>query len=213
MAGTTKLKVYNGALRKLGERKLSLLTEVRESRRLLDDTYDEALDYCLEQGYWNFAMRTSKITSNPSVDTAFGYGYAFDKPSDWVRTNAVSADEYYRIGLEDYKDETAYWLADVDPLYVRYVSNDTSYGLDLTLWPETFNQYVQTHIAYELSARVTHNDKTEEKLFQKRKLSLRNARQKDAMNEVNNNNGPLGTWAGSRSEEGQGQWREGDYRA
>jgi hypothetical protein len=39
-------------------------------------------------------------------------------------------------------DEPNYWYANIDPLYVKYVSNDTAYGMDLSIWSETFNEYV-----------------------------------------------------------------------
>ncbi len=45
---TTKLQIFNGALRMCGERKLASLSEDRQPRRLLDDEWaDGAVDYCL----------------------------------------------------------------------------------------------------------------------------------------------------------------------
>src|SRR5258708_823139 len=121
---TDKLSLYNGALTEfLGERKLANLTENREPRRVLDEIWDGgALRYCLEQGLWNFAMRTIQLTYSPSVEPDFGFRYAFDKPTDWVRTAALCVDEFFRCPLLQYNDEAGFWFADIDTIYVRYIS-------------------------------------------------------------------------------------------
>ena len=55
----TRLQLYNKALLLCGERFLSALTDSNEPRRLLDHVYEtDGIDYALEQGAWQFAMRT-----------------------------------------------------------------------------------------------------------------------------------------------------------
>lgn len=153
---TTQISLYNNALILLGERTLSGLTEAREPRRLLDTVWARpATKDCLEQGQWNFAMRSVEINSSPSVSPSFGYTYAFDRPTDLVRTCAVCSDEYFEVPLLRYQTEGAYWFADIDPLYVRYVSNDASYGLDLAGWPGNFCRFVEAYLAEAICERVT----------------------------------------------------------
>jgi hypothetical protein len=48
---------------------------------------------------------------------------AFAKPTDWVDTSAVCQDEYFRVPLLQYADEVGYWFADLDEIYVKYVSD------------------------------------------------------------------------------------------
>jgi hypothetical protein len=193
----TKLGIYNEALRLIGERSLSSVSENREPRRVLDEVYDQALDYCLEQGYFNFAMRSAELSASLTVEPAFGYTYAFEKPSDWIRTAALSAGDTFATPLREYNDETGYFLAHVDPLYVRYVSNDGDYGLDLTRWPETFTKYVATHIAAEICERLTQNASKHEELRRLEKRRLVDARSKDAMNDPVGRL-PTGSWVNSR---------------
>lgn len=180
---TTKLALYNNALFEIGERKLSALTDAREERRVLDEIYDEVLLYCLEQGQWNFATRTASFDADTSLDTDFGYEHVFAKPTDWIRTTAMSASERLEPPLDDYVDETDYWLADVDPIYVSYVSNDASYGLDLTRWPATYTRYVSLELAFRLSKRITNSTTDREQLMRDLKIAKRDAKVKDAINE------------------------------
>ena len=192
----TKLSLYNGALEDLDERRLASLTEAREPRRVLDDFYDSTVKYCLEQGYWNFAMRAVQADSSSSITPTFGYQYAFTKPEDFVRLYAMSSEPTMRQPLLEFVDEPALWYANVDPLYVKYVSDDTAYGMDLSLWPDTFTNYVELRLALKACKRITGKSASDD-LVKAEKRALADARSKDAMNEPPGQM-PAGTWVRSR---------------
>lgn len=195
----SKLSVYNAALLILGERKLNSLSENKASRRRLDSVWDGdfGVPYCLQQGLWNFAMNTVEITYSPSVTPAFGYPYAFDKPTDWVRTALCSDDEQFCNLQFDYKDEGAYWYANPDTIYVRYVSKDTGFGLDLSLWPPNFAAYVAHHFAAEICLATTNSDTKKVELDKLVKRKLNGARSHDAMDETPQRL-PAGSWSRAR---------------
>jgi len=74
----TKLGIYNSALREIGERKLSALTDASESRRALDTAYDNGfIDEVLSAGQWNFATRSALIDVDASITTSFGFTNSF----------------------------------------------------------------------------------------------------------------------------------------
>lgn len=208
--GTSRLLTYNNALRMCGERSLASLTESREPRRLLDDAWNAGgVDSCLEQGQWNFAMRTSKIDYDTSVTPPFGYPYAFTKPEDWIRTAGVCTDEFFRNPLLDYTDEAGYWYAQLTSIYVRYVSNDDAYGNDLGRWPSTFSAFVDAYFAFEVVHKIT-QDKERIALVRKElRERKRDALNKDAMNDPTRFPAP-GSWV--RSRRGQGFRRDGGNR-
>ena len=195
----TQLKLYNGALSYLGERKISSLTEARESRRALDDVWDggDFKGLILENGLWNFATRTVEIDYDPSIDPGFGYAYAIEKPADWIRTVGLSADEFFVAPLIEYNDEGGYIFSDNETLYMRYVSNDDDYGGDIAAWPESFSEYAKAYMAYRASPRLSQSEDKTEYL---RKLSDRllvQARSKDAMNDPTIFM-PQGSWVSAR---------------
>lgn len=150
----TVLGTYNLALFELAEAKLVSVSENREPRRLLDAVWTVGVYTCLQAAAWNFASRTVRIDSDPAITPSFGYRYVFQHPDDWVRTVGVSDDEYMQHPLIRYLDEGGRWLADVDPIYVRYVSNDASFGMDLSLWPPNFELYVAAYLASLIAPRV-----------------------------------------------------------
>lgn len=199
---TTKLGLYNAALRLLKERKLASLTEDRESRRLLDDAYGDgstegSVKLCLELGQWTFAMRTVQIDYSPSVEPPFGFQYAFDQPSDMVDVCGIYSDEYCQVPLTRYTDERHYWYCDLQTIYVQYVSNHTTYGADLSLWPESFAKVVEADLAREIAGSLTQGDdkvKLADRAFQ---IALREAKAGDAMRKPTRFM-PQGSWITAR---------------
>lgn len=195
---TTRLELYNDALTSLGERTLASLSEEREPRRLLDVVWDSgAIDYCLERGLWNFATRSQKYEYSPSVEPQWGYRRAFDKPTDFIRTAGLCSDEYFRTPLLAYVDEADYWFADLDVIYVRYVSNDNAYGNNMNKWPKTFERFVSAFLASEIAEKLTKSDRRVAKADAIMDSRLKVARSNDAMNEPTATL-PAGRWTAAR---------------
>lgn len=182
--GATRLGIYNQALRLIGERRLADLTENREPRHLLDEVWNEGgVDDCLEQGQWNFAMRAVEIDYDPAVSVSFGPQYAFSKPTDWIRTSAFCSDEYFRVPYRNYRDEPQYWYADITPIYVRYVSNDSAFGGNLSIWPGTFVDFVAAHFAAKIVTKMTSDKERIGLVIKAERSAKRDAMNKDAMND------------------------------
>lgn len=193
-----KLAVYRNALLFIDERKIASLSEAREPRRALDDAWDNTVDYCLQQGFWNFAMRTVQMDSSTSVNPTFGFSYAFTKPSDIVQLYQMGSEDTFAVPFNDFRDEAGYWYSNIDPMFARYVSNDTAYGLDLSLWTPMFAEYVACRLAYRTNGRITGDKEKTAELKKEQKRLKEGAASKDAMSE-----GPIspphGTWVRSRS--------------
>lgn len=196
---TDKLSLYNGALEVLGETKLASLTENREPRHKLDSIWDrEAIKRVLQKGQWNFATRSIQPAIASSVTPAFGYTNAFEKPTDFIRTTGVCSDEYFRVPLTEYTDETNYWFADLDVIYCRYVSNDNQYGGDYSIWPPNFTEYVEVWLAYKLAPRLIGVDYSQESLKSRLSDALKEAKATDAMEQAAGIR-PQGSWSSARN--------------
>jgi hypothetical protein len=152
---TDKLTLYNLALGHLQERRIASLAEPREPRRVLDDFWPSVSSYCLERKIWNFMLRAIQIDASSSVTPGFGFNFAFTVPSDWIRTLKVSTEPQLDPPLNDYKEETGYWFANVTPLFISYSSSDPLYGLNLGKWPATFEDYVALRLAGQACGRIT----------------------------------------------------------
>lgn len=180
-----KLALYNGALALLGCRKLASLTENQLSRRELDGVFSRGgIRTCLQLGQWNFAMRGIQLDYSPSVEPPFGYSRAFDKPTDWVRTSGLCADELFKEPLLEVHDEAGYWYSSLDTIYVRYVSDDLDYGMDYSKWPENFSRVVEHYFAVQTCLRLTQSQPKKALLTEDAKGWLTRAKSTDAMDEA-----------------------------
>lgn len=179
---TTQLSIYNGALLLCGERFLRTVTEQREPRRLLDNVWaNNGVKTCLEMGQWRFAMNAIQIDYDTSIEPDFGYNRAFQKPDDWVLTSGVCEDEFFRCPLVRYFDESGFWYSDLDTIYVRYVSSDVNFGLNMGAWPDSFREYVEEFFANKIILKLSNSQ--EEKAASDRRLAkkLKTAKSRAAM--------------------------------
>lgn len=191
----SKLTLFNGALRVLGERNLSSLSENVAARHELDSVWDDGFrDDILEMGLWNFAMRTTQEDFRTDVEPEFGYRRAYLKPDDWIRTAAISGDEYFTVPL-DYEDQRGYWFADIDEIYVKYVSADGLYGYDEGNWPQSFKRFAEAYLAYRVAPAIAPPNL--DMAFNLYKKLLVEARSRDAMNEPSKRL-PEGEWTRAR---------------
>lgn len=196
---TDQLSLYNGAIRHLKQRRLATLTDECEPRRVLDDVWtDGARNFVLEQGEWKWAIRSARIDYSSSVQPPFGYRYAFPKPADWLRTAAIACDEYFVAPLNAMVDENDFWFADQTPIYVKWVSNATSFGLDYSKWAQSFTLYVECYLAWLAAPRILKSNDEVDAIFKRMEMLLVQAREKDSLN------GPAmfpppGSWVSSRA--------------
>ena len=195
---TTQLSLYNGALRLCMERKLASLTEAREPRRYLDDAWEDgAVDACLEMGLWSFAIRTVQLTYDSGITPSFGASRVFAVPDDFLKLNELSTDEMFTSAFNAFRMEAGKIYAEVDTLYLSYVSNDPSFGGDMTRWPNAFEGLVQAYLAAEIVGRLTTDRELKKDVEKKMAAAQRAALAVDALNKPARRT-PRGTWVAAR---------------
>lgn len=200
---TTRLKLYNAALRMCGERSLASLTEAREPRYLLDEVWsDGGVNACLEQGFWRFAKQVVMLDYDTNVTPAYGYARAFSRPTDYVKTIAVCSDENFKVPLLQYTYENGYWYANVDQIYVQYVSNDAAFGNDLSIWTQAFADFAAAHFASKIALKLTGSTEKQDAIEKKTERLLLAAKNLDASNDPTKFPAP-GNWVTSRYSRGR----------
>lgn len=182
----------------VGEGALSSLAVNRPERFALDAIWDEdPVKQMLEEAQWSFATRTMEWNYDSAIEPDFGYRRAFTKPDDYVRTCAFCSDGYFNSPLTQYADEAGFWFADLDTVYIKYVSDDESYGRDMSLWTELFRNCVGTKMAGELAISLTKSQALQDKLDAKLARYIRDAKSLDVMNQPTRF-APPGSWTRSR---------------
>jgi hypothetical protein len=179
----SRLDIYNQALLRLGERRLATLADNRPERRSLDAVWADTLAYMIEAGMWNFASRTEELQASETVVPTFGYTYAFEKPEDYVRIVAIADNELLGPTLDDFLEEGDYFYAWQEPLYLQYISNDTSYGADPGKWTASFSRAFTLELAYRIAPQIGASTELQKHLYEEKDRCLKNAKTKDAVNQ------------------------------
>jgi len=198
----TKLGVINDSLRLLRNGKLSaseLAGNTREPARLANDIWDnDFVRGCLEDGCWRFALRACQILYEPGIDPQFngqGLQYAYQKADDWIRTIGVFVDAHMQCPHDCYYDEAGFLFSDLDTLYVRYISDDVSFGGNLAIWPRSFQDYASAKLASRMAGPLTDDGRSMMGLAAQ---VLSDARGKDVVNEPTRTM-PAGSWVRARA--------------
>lgn len=195
---TDQLSLYNGACAAMGERQLMSLTESRLARRELDGAWSRgAVGACLEAGMWNFAMRSAAANYDPDITPQFGFQFGYSLPDDFVRWSQVAEDEYFEVPHTRCVTESGFFYSDLQVVYWRWVSNGVNYGMNFSLWPDSFRNYVEHYLADLVVLRVTGNKEMVELVASKLKMWKTEAKSKSAMEESTKFI-PPGSWTQSR---------------
>ena len=201
---SNKLSVFNGALRLCKQRRLSALTDNCEARRLLDEAWEDGatggvVKACLEMGQWTFAKRTVRLEASTELEPAFGWLHAFEKPEDFVTICGIWQDDYCNTPLLRYHVERGHWFADLDQIYISYVSNGSDYGADLSLWPEMFAKLVEAELAMEIVGNLTQSKQQVQLVAAQHKQAKLDAKSFDAK-ENPTTFLPRGSWVAARTD-------------
>lgn len=144
MAATTKLIVYNDALRELGAAPLVDTTTANKALLTLDTAYNQAVEYVLSKQDWNFARRRSTLSG--VADTAFPpYTLRYAKPSDYLRKVWLrrAADDEFQA--EHAEIAAVFYGHAVSPV-LEYIS-DTADNYDPVNWPPHFTRIMVVYLA------------------------------------------------------------------
>jgi hypothetical protein len=183
---------------------------VRIARPYLGSPFDltityELNDVVVENNVFYISLTGSNLGNLPSTSPGLwavtveptapiGFLRAFIKPSDWLRTAAVSDDPYFNHRLENYADEGVQLLADMDVLYLKYISR--SLGLDQTRWTMAFAEFVSLYLA-DHAVRIAKTETRRKEIRELWELAKKKANNIDAQNKPTATR-PLGQWAASR---------------
>lgn len=143
----TPVEICNGALQKIGEARITSMTEDSKGARACNAVYDKIRKIVLRMYPWGFATKRV-ITSPVSEEPAFEYTYAHALPSDFLRVvELFEYDDAYRV-------EGRYLLCYSDAISLRYVYDIK----DLTGADPLFTETLEWLIAHNISRYMTESD-------------------------------------------------------
>lgn len=194
----TKLQIYNGALRRLSNPRLTSLTQEVSYRYFLDGVWDEGMiDYLLSRGKWSFAQRTLKMFPSTTLIPQFGFKFAYPLPIDYIFLSALWQDERSLVPLLRYKLQAGVIYSDFDVIYLTYTSNDDAFGGNYAIWPAMFTQYAQAYMASQAQPLISNSNTTDQDLTKDLVMAERMALTSDGLSKPIQIS-PIGSWGRAR---------------
>lgn len=142
--------IFNDALLIMGLDEITANTGDSNRRTKLDRALDAGIvSEVLEMTGWTFAVTTTKSQYDPSVEPAWGYTRAHEKPAKMHRIDGLFHDEYLRQPLKMYQDEGDFFYTDEDEFYLQYISTD--FLTNPANWPTFFRRLVASKLAHDTS--------------------------------------------------------------
>lgn len=151
----TKLSVFNEALRLLGQPLMSNPDSTGEDGRQMRDAYVGAVNWCFEQGSWNFAIVRQQLARDAAVPS-WGYKYYYQLPPDYRRTVEISETGYPGSALLAFEVEDGKIATNAEMVYLKYISSEL---LTLTPgeWSQSFSDYVSAVLALRTCPKLNAN--------------------------------------------------------
>lgn len=170
--------IANRALQKLGEARITLLTDNSKAARAMNAAFPIVRDNELRAHYWNFARARASLASD-SAAPAFGFNLQYTLPADCLAVRIVGNMRQalgllnYRTGLEQiYRIEGRKIVTDLTaPLAIEYTTRVTDY----TLWDAAATEAFATKLALETCEELTQSDAKKESLRRDYKRAIREA--------------------------------------
>lgn len=180
----SKVEIGNRSLSKVGEARMTALTDNSKPAREINAAFDMVRDAELRKYRWSFAKRRAVLAALVAAP-AFGFSYEFTLPTDCLRVLSVG-DFSPGVDISNARnaDAQAYVIEsrsiltdDAGPLNLVYTASIE----DTASWDACFVETFAARLAFDVADALTASQSRKDALFQEYKDSLRDARRANAI--------------------------------
>lgn len=144
-----KLEIWNRALAKLGERRVTSLTEDSPNRRKLEAVYNEDKRAVLSMHAWKFALKQANLATNVAAPIE-GFKYSYELPNDFIRITALN-DKYPEARNTPFFTIRGDRLhTDEEVAIIEYVHDVPEEGIMPPLFVEALSTYIAVTLSYSI---------------------------------------------------------------
>lgn len=171
----TDVSICSNALLKLGAQPINDLSESSERARLASNLYASVRDSMLRSHPWNCCVK--RVVLSPDTEApAFDFAFQFSLPNDYERTLSVG-----ESGIEvAFKIEGLKLLSDDNPLYLRYVANETNPAK----WDAMLVRGMELAMAAEMAYAITQSASMRDSTRQELEMHMKRARAVDGQDDT-----------------------------
>lgn len=157
-AATSPVDICNLALDDLKQAPInSITTPVTNTEKVCARNYDNVRRECLFAHPWKFAITRIQLTPNTGTTPLFGYAYAYDLPTDYIRLVTVG-DDYIGDLRTTFEVESNQLLAVAGDVTFDGTTKDVRYMrdvVDVTKFSPGFVTYLRLKLAIRMSNKFS----------------------------------------------------------
>lgn len=166
------IEICNSALTLCGvDSPILSLDDDKKTARLCKINITLVRDECLEDHYWNFAMKRVTL-AQLAEKPLYGFSFQYQLPADVIRVKSLNADTQLV-----YKIEGDFLLTNQATAEILYISKSTDVSKYSPSFVEAFAHKLASKICYALVQSVSLMDRLEKRALDK----LKNARSIDGL--------------------------------
>lgn len=154
---TSKVKVANLALSKIGAKRISLFSDDSPEARAINAVYDDTRDEVLAEHEWTFALKRFALATvdETVIDLGDDLPYVYSKPTDMI---SLVHNDTAGVVISVEGDRI---LSNEENLKIKYVARVD----DPNKYPPKFVQALVCKLAYNLCFEITESQAKAEKLL------------------------------------------------
>lgn len=167
MAST--VEICNRALSKLGQIRITSLTDNNKAAKACNQAYEYVRDSVLRAHVWNCTVSRAQLAPL-STTPAFGFDYEYQQPSDCIKV--VEVDTSYQWVVEGRKILTDQGTT----LDIRYQVREE----DPNQYDSLLQEAIAARLAYELAEELTQSNSKKEAALNDYHMTMSDAKLRDA---------------------------------
>ncbi len=179
---STQVAICNMALVRLGQQRISSLTDTSAAAEVCDVYYEQTRDELLNSYEWSFAVARKQLSAI-SGDNLSNFDYKYALPTDYLTVRTQISSEDYSDIEDDWRIEGKYLLSDLSPNYIKYIKQVKT-ASDL---PHLFVEAFYLKLATKMVSKLTQDKTLLRNLFREFAIAMRNAEAIIGSNDRNSN--------------------------
>ncbi len=166
----SEVSISNMALTRIGQQRISSMTQQGLEAQLCDQYYESTLRELLSAYEWPFAIKRASL-SLVTGDNFTKYEYKYLKPSDLLRPILLLDSDSFEDSEAEWFTEGQFFYTDYNPAYLKYVAYIDNPN-DL---PQSFIEAFYLRLATKIALKMTQDQGLMGMLYQEYMAAMQSA--------------------------------------
>ena len=163
----SEVSICNMALTRIGQSRISSLTQAGVLAELSNLYYEATLNELLSMYEWSFAIKRSALGASGDTNLS-AYSMMYNLPSDYIRVLTLLDEVDHSDITDKWEIEGRQLLTNKSPVYIKYIGKITNPNK----LPQPFIEALYLRIASKMVVKITQDQSLMSMLFQEYTVAM-----------------------------------------